>query len=142
MKFITFLDHLGSMFKIGAEKALAVEAKLLPMEEMATAAIAVVNPALGGTFEGILASVVKVEQVAKAVGASTGTGAQKLQAAIPAVEQAILSDPLFKGKTIANLDLWNKAILSITGSLADLMNSTAASAPAAEAVASTVAVPV
>ena len=122
-KFKTFLDHLGSMFKNGAEKALAVEAKLLPAEEAIAAAVSVVNPAVGGTFEAILGSVVNVEQVATAVNASTGTGQQKLAAALPQVEQAILSNPLFKGKTVANLPLWNSAVEAIASASAELLNS-------------------
>ncbi|HUZ04286.1 MAG TPA: hypothetical protein VMU62_02925 [Acidobacteriaceae bacterium] len=122
-KFKTFLDHLGSMFKSGAEKALAVEAKLLPAEEATAAAISAINPAAGGTFEAILSSVVNVEQVATAVNASTGTGQQKLAAALPQVEQAILSNPLFKGKTVANLPLWNTAVEAIASASAELLNS-------------------
>lgn len=122
-KFKTFLDHLGSMFKTGAEKALAIEAKLLPAEEATAAAVSAVDPAAGGTFEAILGSVVNVEQVATAVSASTGTGQQKLAAALPQVEQAILSNPLFKGKTIVNLPLWNTAVEAITSASAELLNS-------------------
>ncbi len=121
-KFKTFLDHLGSMFKIGAEKALAIEAKLLPAEETVASVVGMFDPALGGTFEAILGSVVKVEQVATAVNASTGTGQQKLATALPEVEQAILSNPLFKGKTVANLPLWNAAIEQLTSASAQLLN--------------------
>ena len=126
--FKTFLDHLGSMFKKGAEKALAIEAKLLPAEEAVASVVSSVDPAMGGTFEAILGSVVKVEQVATAVNASTGTGQQKLAAALPEVEQAILSNPLFKGKTIANLPLWNAAVEAIGSASAQLLNSVEAPA--------------
>jgi hypothetical protein len=125
-KFVTFLEHLGHLFKVGAEKALAVEAKLLPLESAVAGAVSVVDPALGGTFEGILGSVVKVEQVATAVNAAHGTGQQKLATALPEVEQAILSNPIFKGKTIANLSLWNMAVEQITSASAQLLNAVAA----------------
>ncbi|MGC9291829.1 MAG: hypothetical protein ACP5EP_03790 [Acidobacteriaceae bacterium] len=128
-KFKTFLEHLGSMFKVGAEKALAIESKLLPAEEAAAAVVSTMDPAAGGTFGAILGSVVNVEQVATALGASTGTGEQKLAAALPQVEQAVLANPLFKGKKIANLALWNKAIGAIASATADLMNSVEAPAP-------------
>lgn len=120
--FVSFLKHLGGMFKTGATEALRIEAKLIPAEEAVGAALVVANPAIGGTFEAILASIVKVEQVATAVGASNGTGEQKLVAALPDVEAAVLSNPLFKGKTIANLALWNTALEKITGAVADLTN--------------------
>ena len=125
-KFVTFLEDLGHLFKVGAEKALAVEAKLLPMETAVAGAVSIVDPALGGTFEAILGSVVKVEQVATAVNATHGTGQQKLSTALPEVEQAILSNPIFKGKTIANLPLWNTAIEQVTSASAQLLNSVAA----------------
>jgi hypothetical protein len=118
----SWLKRLGHLFKIGVTQALAVEEKLLPAEEAAALVVTAINPVAGGTFEAILASIVKVEQVATAVGASSGTGQQKLEAAIPGVEDAILSNPLFKGKTIANLALWNNAIEKIAGSIADLTN--------------------
>lgn len=121
-KVKTFLDKLGSMFKLGAMKALAIEAKLLPAEETIAGVVTSFDPALGGTFEAILGSVVKVEQVATAVNASTGTGQQKLATALPEVEQAILSNPLFKGKTVANLPLWNAAIEQLTSASAQLLN--------------------
>ena len=125
-KFVTFLEHLGHLFKVGAEKALAFEAKLLPLESAVAGTVSVIDPALGGTFEGILSSVVKVEQVATAVNATHGTGQQKLATALPEVEQAILSNPIFKGKTIANLSLWNTAIEQITSASAQLLNAVAA----------------
>ncbi len=121
-KVKSFLDHLGSMFKLGAMKALAIEAKLLPAEETLAGVVATFDPALGGTFEAILGSVVKVEQVATAVNASSGTGQQKLATALPEVEQAILSNPLFKGKTVANLPLYNTAIEQLTSASAQLLN--------------------
>lgn len=121
--FVSFLKRLGGMFKTGATEALRIEAKLIPAEEAVGAALTIVNPAVGGTFEAILASVVKVEQIATAVGASHGTGEQKLVAALPDVEAAVLSNPLFKGKTIANLGLWNSALEKITGAVADLTSS-------------------
>lgn len=132
-KFMTFLDHLGQMFKTGVEKTLAIEARLLPAEQAAAAVVSTVDPAAGGTFNAILSSVVNVEQVATAVGASSGTGQQKLAAALPQVEQAILNDPLFKGKKIANLALWNSAITAMAGATADLLNSV--EAPTATATA-------
>lgn len=121
-KFKTFLDHLGSMFRIGAATAIAIEAKLIPAEQTVVEVVSMFSPALGGTFEAILGSVVKVEQVATAVGASTGTGIQKLTTAVPEVEQAILGNPLFKGKQPKDLALYNKALVAITSAAADLLN--------------------
>lgn len=128
--FKSFLDHLGSMFAIGNKKALQVEMALAPAEQ-SLAAIASLIPGAApivATVQAILGEIVKVQQITTAVGASTGTGAQKLAAALPSVEQVIMSDPLLAGKKIANLDLYNKALTSITGSFADLLNSLAAPA--------------
>lgn len=130
----TFLDHLGSMFRIGNKKALQIETELGPAEQ-SLAGLAMLVPGAApyvATVQGIIGEVVKVQQIADAVGAGTGTGAQKLAAALPNVESVIMSDPLLKGRTIANLDLYNKAFTSITGSFADLLNSLA---PPQEAVA-------
>jgi hypothetical protein len=122
----TFLQKLGSFFTTGAAKALQIEAALAPAAGAVESVVAASNPgaAVGiNTFNAILGSVVGVEQVATAVGASSGTGAQKLVAAVPGVEQAILSNPLFAGKTPANLALYNSALTAITSSVADLLNS-------------------
>ena len=120
---VSILDRIGSFFKLGAEKAIALETKLLPVEEAAATAVTVVDPALGGIFGDIVTEVSRVEQVAVAVGASTGTGAQKLAAAIPGVEQAILADPFFAGRKIPDLTKYNNAIAGLTGSVADLLKS-------------------
>lgn len=128
-KFVSLLEKIGHAFKIGAEKAIAVEANLLPLESAIAGGISLVNPVVGVTLQGLIAVVGRVEQVATAVSASNGTGTQKLVAAIPGIEQAILSDPLFHGRVPANLDLYNKAIGAIAGALADLTNSFAATPP-------------
>lgn len=132
-KFITLLDKLGSDFKLGAAKALEVEAKLLPAEQAVAQVLTMVDPPVGVTLQGLLASVVGVEQVAVALKASAGNGQQKLAVALPALEQAILSDPLFKGKQPANLPLWNSAIEKLTGAFADVLDSFNAPAPATPA---------
>ena len=137
----TLLDKLGSMVKVGAMRALGIEAKLLPAEYAVAGIVSEFDPPLGGTFEAILGGVVKVEQVATALNVSKGTGKQKLAAALPAVEDAILSNPLFKGKTISNLPLWNTAVEQIASAAAQLLNSvdnteiTVPAAPAAGATA-------
>ena len=133
--FIPWLKHLGSMFKVGAEKAIAIETKLLPGEEAAIqavglAATAAGQPAIaagagivGVSLQRLFGVAVQVEQISEAVGASAGTGAQKLAAALPQMEQTILSDPIFRGKTISNLDLWNQSIEAITSAIVGLGNS-------------------
>lgn len=127
VKHQSLLDKIGGWFKFGAKKALLVEAKLLPAEQLVAGIVQTFNPVVGTTLLDLLSVVGNVEQVAVAVGAASGTGLQKLQVAAPGIEQAILSDPIFKGKTITNLDLWNKALYAITGSLADLLRSTSSS---------------
>lgn len=124
--FITLLDKIGSAFKLGITKALAIEVKALPLENAIAGGIALVDPPLGATLLGLFGVIGKVEQVTVAVGVSKGTGQQKLATALPEIEQIILNEPIFAGKTPANLPLWNTAVESITGALADLLNSYAA----------------
>jgi hypothetical protein len=122
-KFVSFLDKLGADFKLGVTKALALEKAAIPAEQAVISAISIVSPAIGTTLSDILQPIIQTEQVATAVGANSGTGAQKLSAALPALEAAISADPIFKGKTIANLPQWNAAIEAITSSFADLLDS-------------------
>lgn len=134
--FKSFLDKLGSLFLVGTKKALQIETALAPAEQAVVNVIGAIVPAYQPalvTLQAILGEIVKVQQIAVAVGAGAGTGPQKLAAAIPSVEQVIMSDPLLAGKTIANLPLYNQAIASITSSFADLLNAVAdpAATPAA-----------
>jgi hypothetical protein len=128
-KLVTMLESWGAKFASGTKAVIAEEQKLRPLEKVVDAVITTVDPALGATLSGLLSVVGNVEQVATAVGASTGAGSQKLAVAIPGVEQAILADPLFKGKTISNLTLWNSAVEAITSALANLANSVQSSVP-------------
>lgn len=134
---LTYIKRLGSLFAHGVKKAIdLVEKDEKPIETIAltVGTIAGVGPqvqAVENTFNAMFSEVVNVEQIATAVGASTGTGQQKLAAAIPQVEQIILSDPLFKGKTITDLNKWNAAVLAITGALYDLGNAVSVPEPAA-----------
>jgi hypothetical protein len=135
-KFKSFLDHLGSMFLLGNKKALQIETQLAPAEQ-SLAGLAMLVPGAApyvATVQGIIGEVVKVQQIADAVGAGTGTGSQKLAAALPNVENVIMSDPLLAGRKIANLDLYNKAFTAITGSFADLLNSLEAPVAPTQAV--------
>src|SRR5487761_1233008 len=120
-KFVSFLDRIGKDFKLGAEKALALETKLLPAEEAIASGVTLVDPAVGVTLKDLLMPIVGIQQAASALNASTGTGAQKLAVALPQFERALLSDPLFKGKTVANLPLYNSTLTTLTGAFADLM---------------------
>lgn len=130
--FVSFIKKLGSMFNHGVQKAIAIEQKALPAEEV----IANVVGQLTGTsalvtagektFESIFGTVVQVEQVATAVGATSGTGVQKLAVALPQVEQAILANPLFAGKVVIDTTKWNNAISAIAGAMYDLGNAVAA----------------
>lgn len=127
--FVSFIKKLGSMFVHGSAKAIQIIQKDAPALELAALAVgtaAGVGPAVlvgEATFNRIFGEVVEVEQIATAVKASDGTGVEKLAVAVPRVEQVILSDPLFKGKQIVDLDKWNKAVAAIAGAVYDLGNS-------------------
>lgn len=134
----SWIKRLGSLFLHGAEKAIEiVEKDAAPIENAALAVgtlagVGAQVQAAENTFNEAFSEVVQVEQVATAVGASTGTGPQKLAAAVPQIEQIILSNSLFKGKTIIDLDKWNKAIAAFGGAIYDLSNSVAAPVAAAD----------
>lgn len=134
MKFISILESIGTKFALGVKKALDLEAKALPIEQKIATTITVFNPAFGATLSGLLSVVGNIEQVATAVGASTGTGPQKLVAALPGIESAILADPLFAGKHIPDLTAWNANLAKFTSALVDLANCVqSATAPATPA---------
>jgi hypothetical protein len=148
ISFTSILKSIGHAFHVGATKAVELEAKALPIEQKIDAAISLYSPSLGAaigvgivTVQGLVAVIGNVEQIATAVGATDGTGPQKLLAAVPLVESAILADPLFKGKTIADFPKWNDAITKLTSALADLTNSVE-SATAPVTSAATTAAPV
>lgn len=121
-RFISILDNIGHLFKTGIVKALAVEQKLIPLETAVAQQITVFDPPVGAGIMAIITAIGKVEQVATAVGASAGTGTQKLQAALPDVEQVILGLPIFQGKHIPDVTRYNSAIIGITSAFADLLN--------------------
>jgi hypothetical protein len=131
----SWLTNLGTNFKTFIGKLLSIQTKLQPIEQEAASLISVADPAVGGIFEGALAIAGQVEQVATAVNASTGTGAQKFAAALPQVEQAFLSSPLFAGKTITNETLWQTAINGLLQSVVDASNAVAAPTTATAAAA-------
>lgn len=130
--FLTFIKKLGSLFNTGVKKAIAIvqaDAPAIEQVALTVGTLAGVGPevqAVEGTFNLIFNEVVKVEQIATALGVSSGNGEQKLLAAIPQVEEVILSNPLFAGKTITDLAKWNAALAAITGAVYDLANSVTA----------------
>lgn len=123
MKFLSILESIGAKFKLGAKAAVQAEIKALPAEEEIAKAVAVVDAPVGDTLLEILQVVGGVEQVATAVGATTGTGEQKLAAALPQVEDVLLASPLLKGKTIPDLAKFNSAVEDFTSAFVDLVNS-------------------
>lgn len=103
MSFTSVLKSIGSKFKLGVQKAIAIEAKLLPFEKAAATSFATIDPKDGVLVEDLVGILGNVEGVAQSVGASDGKGPQKLAAAVPQIEQAILQSPLFAGKQIPDL---------------------------------------
>lgn len=124
-KFITLLDKLGSLFKVGVQKAIAIEANpaVQTLEQVAAAGLTIVDPPAGALVTDILGKLIKVEQICVAVKASAGTGEQKLQLVIPEVTALIFDEPLFKGKTPEDMSLFNSGISEITDGFAKILNS-------------------
>jgi hypothetical protein len=129
-KFITLLDKLGSLVKLGASKAISFEANPLvqTIEKDIVTGISIVDPPVGATLADILAQIVKVEQIAVALKASSGTGAQKLELVIPEVTAILFAEPIFKGKTPADTALFDSGVQEIVDGFTKVTNSFAAPA--------------
>lgn len=143
MSFLSILKAIGKNFTVGIHKAIAFEVKALPLEKEIATAITFIPGAgaIGTTLLDLVTVVGRVEQITEAVGATNGSGPQKLAVALPDIEQAILSDPLFKGRQVSNLDKYNKALVAFTGAIADIADSFASTtvAPVAAPIQTPVA---
>lgn len=91
-KFISFLEAVGTDFKNGLAKIDPFLKEGIALAEAAAPEVAVLDPALGVIFSTVIATVSTIEQKFAAMGAQSGTGAQKLATAIsilqPVVSQA------------------------------------------------------
>lgn len=116
MPVLTFLKLAGQVIVKG-----------LGYVQAAAPAIIQLLPNNAGQIQTISKDINEVLQcviTAEAMGQATGlTGAQKLIAATVMVEQIVSSMSVMTGKTIANPDLYHKAMSEFAQAGADLLNS-------------------
>lgn len=123
MSVMTFLKKAGAdILKIGS-----VVTGIQPYINEAGTIISAVAPASAPTVTKVESDLVQMNNVItniEAVGqALTLPGPSKLQAAIPLVGQVISGSAFMVGKSIANQDLYNKAMQEFAQASADLANS-------------------
>lgn len=118
---MTFLSKLGSFLA----KAVAIAAGLGPL----------IAPYLGAKGGAVASTVVNdftsIGQVivqAEALIQGAGTGATKLAAAAPLVQQIVQTSELMAGKKIANEALFTTSCQQITSAVAGILNSLDANA--------------
>ena len=124
MSFVSFLKKAGQILA----NVAALEGGLEPIFKAALPASA------GATVDKldlIFKSVIATEGQFAAAFPTTQTGAQKLVAAATLVGPILSTVDTITGKPIANEAAYTKAIQTITGGIADLLNSLQAKADAA-----------
>jgi hypothetical protein len=91
-KFVTFLEAIGHDFKVGLQKLDPFMRKAVAIAQAAEPEIAALDPAIGVIFTTVVSTISTIEQKFAAMGAQSGTGAQKLAEATtilqPLVTQA------------------------------------------------------
>lgn len=121
MSFLSFLKRAGQILA----NVAAVEAGIEPIFKAAL-------PAKDGEYidklDLIFKSVVATEGQFAAAFPAGQTGPQKLVAAASLVGPVLATVDTIKGKPIANQDAYVKAVQTITGGVADLMNALQAKA--------------
>lgn len=124
-KFVTLLDKMGGLFKLGAKKTIAVMAspQAQTIENIAEQGLSIIDPPAGALLTDLLTPIVKIQQTAVALKASDGNGDAKLALVIPEIASLILSEPLFKGFTPKDPALFTKGITELTQGLVDITSS-------------------
>lgn len=113
---MTFLKKLGIILAQG----LSIVAGLGPILKLSVPNAAGTIDVVTNDLQLLSTIIVNVE----AVGSVTGlTGEQKLKAALPMVEQAVLSSSMLVGHKIANETLFKKAVAEYAQASVDLLNS-------------------
>ena len=119
--FTTFLGKLGKALAEGVAIAAGVGPILQPFLGSSKAAT-VLNTGVND-----LTSIGQLVATAEAMFQTAGSGAAKLAAAAPLVQQIITTSQLVSGKKVANQAAFTKACQEITAGVADLLNSLDAS---------------
>jgi hypothetical protein len=136
MSFLSFLKKAGQILaNVGA-----VEAGLAPIFQAALPAGSAASNVVD-KLDLIFKSVVATEGQFAAAFPTTQTGPQKLLAAASLVGPVLATIDTIRGKPIANEAAYAKAIQTITGGVADLMNALQPKAASASTAGAVVAAP-
>lgn len=114
---MTFLKKLGQILAKGLAIAVGVGPLIVPF--LGSGKSAQVAGTVVNDLTAIGQRVLEIETAIQ----TPGSGAQKLQAAIPLVTNIIKTSELVSGKKIANEELFNKACIGYTQATVDLLNS-------------------
>lgn len=114
---MTFLKKLGSILA----KAVAIAVGIGPLVEPFLGSGKAAE--VGTSIVNDLTSIGQVVVQAEAMIQTPGSGATKLAAAAPLVQQILATSQLVSGKKIANPALFAGAATAITSAVADILNS-------------------
>lgn len=114
---LTFLKKLGQILANADGIAAGIGPFIKPFLGSGEAAKYV------GTAVNDLTQIAGVVTTVEAIIQTPGSGATKLAAAVPLVQQIITSSELVAGKKVANNDLFVKACQEFTQATVDLLNS-------------------
>jgi len=115
---VTFLKKFG----LNVLKIVGIVAGVFPVVQGVAAAVSAGNQTVQDTFTKIGAVVMTAEAMGQAV-TTPLSGADKLKAAAPLVAQVVQTSELLVGKKVKNEAAFAQAIETITGGVADLLNS-------------------
>ena len=120
MSFVSFLKQFGLDVMKGVQIFMGIE-------PIAAQTLQAVNPTVAGkldSFEQFAAQAMTIESgFAAAFGPSNKTGAAKLAALVPQIQQIVLSSQFLTGKKIGDTALFTKAMQEYAQATADLLNS-------------------
>jgi hypothetical protein len=89
MSFTSFLTAIGQDFKNGLAKIDPWIKKGVTIAEAVEGPVSAFNPAIGGIFATVVATVSSIEQKFTAMGQQTGTGVQKLAEAMTILQPVV-----------------------------------------------------
>lgn len=131
-KFVSFLDDVGKDFKKGLSKLAPFMVEATTLAQDAEPEVAALDPALGAIFKTVVSTVSEVEQKFAALGQQSGSGEQKLAAALTILEPVVSQSFAAAGKASDTGTVTNY-INAVVGFLNAIPASGTATAPAATA---------
>lgn len=130
MSFLKAAEHDAAVV---IEDVAAVGAKVAPEAELGAAALG--YPEVSMAIQKIFSLITGAGAIVNTATNGTGSGADKLAIAAPAVEKLITGSGVFGKAVVADVNKYDNAIKVITGGFADLMDAHALALPAATAPA-------